>query len=227
MFQRTVLQPDLVALASAPILMSAAMLLDLTPSADDTTGLLALVGDSPDRWMWANATFLLAAVAWTTAAIGLFRRLGQRSRSIAVGAIALAAGGAALGLIEATMAYLPGLAQSGASVAEQVAVVEQLDSSAPAMVFELVHIVGWLGGLLLVVTGLFLTRVVPRWVPATVFAGLVGVIVFVSGPGLAVAGAVMAAGTTALAMHLARPDRASSFGVQTPTSVGAGQEAPR
>lgn len=221
MSRRTISQPDLVALAVAPILMGAAMLLDLTPFAADTTELLALVEENPARWAWANAVFLLAGVAWTVAAIGLFRRLGPHSRTIAVGAAALTAGGVALGLIEATMAYLPGLARSGASVAEQVTVVEQLDSSAPVLAFEVVHIIGWLGGLLLVVIGLFLTRAVPRWAPAMVLMGLVGVLVFVSGPGLAVASALVAAGTTSTAVHLSRQDQAAAPTAETPSPVGA------
>ena len=198
---------DLVALAVAPALMGVAMLLDLTPSADGTAELLALVEAKPARWMWSNAVFLFAGVTWTAAAVGLWRRLGRRSRPIAVGALALAAGGAALGLIEATMAYLPSLSRSSVPVAVQVTVVEHLDASVPAMVYEIVHIIGWLGGLLLVAAGLFSTQVVPRWVPGALLAGLAGVVVFVAGPGLALASAVMTAATTALAVRLAQYDR--------------------
>lgn len=211
---------DLIALAVAPALMGVAMLLDLTPSADGTAELLALVEGNPARWMWSNAVFLLAGVAWTVAAVALWRRLGRRSRLIAAGSLALAAGGAALGLIEATMAYLPSLARSGVAVAEQVAVVEHLDASVPATVYEIVHIIGWLGGLLLVAAGLWSTRAVPRWVPATLLAGLVGVVVFVAGPGLALASLVMTAATTALAAHLGRNDHAVAS-PQAPSSVGA------
>ena len=216
---RTIPPLDLVALAAAPALMGVAMLLDLTPSADGTVELLALVEADPARWMWSNAVFLCAGVAWTIAAVGLWRRLGGRSRYIALGAIALAAGGAALGLIEATMAYLPSLARSGLPVAEQVTVVEHLDASVPAIVYEIVHIVGWLVGLLLVAAGLYLARIVPRWVPAALLVGLVGVVVFVAGPGVALASVVMTAATTALAVHLARNDQPVS--AQATSRIGA------
>ncbi|QDO89566.1 hypothetical protein FNH13_15525 [Ornithinimicrobium ciconiae] len=200
----TLTQADLVALCCAPILMGAAMLLDLTPLADDTTELLTLVAASPGRWMWANLVFLCAGVAWTVAALGLLRRLGSRSRTVALGAVGVAAGGVTLGLIEATMAYLPALAQSGASMSDRVGVVETLDASPLVLTFELVHIVGWLGGQLLIVVGLLLTRAVPRWVPVTLLVGLVGLVAFATGPGLALASCVLAAGSTGLAVHLAR-----------------------
>lgn len=203
-------QADLVALCCAPILMGAAMLMDLTPLADGTTELLALVAESPGRWMWTNVVFLCAGVAWTVAAVGLFRRLRSRSRTVALGAVGVAAGGVTLALIEATMAYVPALAQSGASVADRAGVVETLDRAPLVLIFELVHVIGWFGGLLLIVVGLFLTRVIPRWVPATMLAGLVGMVLFGAGPGVALATGLLTAGSTGLAVQLARAPQAAA-----------------
>lgn len=224
-------QPDLVALAGAPVLMGAAMLLDLTPHATSTTELLGLVAEDPGRWTLANVLYLCAGVAWTVAAVGLLRRLGSRSRIVALGAVGLTAGGVAMGLIEATMAYVPALARSGVPVTDQVEVVEALDGSAVVLTFELVHIVGWLGGLLLIVVGLFLTRAVPRWVPATLLAGLVGMVVLVTGPGLVVALAALAAGSIGLAAHLRGPARGRTThprdGVAYTSSTSEAQTAAR
>jgi hypothetical protein len=200
---------DLVALVLAPVLLGAAMLLDLTPDADGTAELLGLVGESPQRWLLSNSLFLLSGLAWTVAGIGLYRRLGRRSRTIGIGAIGVAAGGVALGLIEATVLYLPGLARSGASLDQQVRTVEYVESSAPTIAFEVVHVAGWLLGLLLVAVGLLLRRAVPRWIPATMLAGLAGMLAFSDGPGLATASAVLVVAVTGLALHLARPDQQS------------------
>ena len=196
--------PHRTALALAPALMGVAFLIDRSPQADSTEELLALVKGHPDSWLLAGSLFLAAGLAWLVAGIGIARHLGGRSRLLGVGGLALAAGGMALSLLDAAGIYLPGLATSGASLAEQVGVVEHVESSAPLLIIEIVHVAGWGLGLLLVAIGLLRTRDLPRWVPILLLASLAGMVVFADGPVLMAAVIAQVAACFVLATRLTR-----------------------
>lgn len=203
---RTSPTPYRVALVLAPVLMGAALLMDLTPQTDTTEELLAMVREHPDRWLLTGTLFLFSGLAWVVAGIGLHRMLGRRSRLVGVGGLGVAAGGAALALVDAAGYYLPALARSSASVDQQVSVVERVEGSAPLLALEIVHIAGWILGLLLVAAGLLAARVVARWIPALLIASLAGMVAFASGPGLL--GAVVAHVTALVALAVFMPPSA-------------------
>lgn len=201
---RTSPTPYRVALVLAPVLMGAALLMDLTPQTDTTEELLAMVREHPDRWLLTGTLFLLSGLAWTVAGVGLHRTLGKRSRLVGVGGLAVAAGGATLALVDAAGHYLPALARSSASIDQQVSVVERVEGSAPLLALEIVHIAGWILGLLLVAAGLLASRVVARWIPALLIASLAGMLAFASGPGLFCAVAAHVTALVALAVFMPR-----------------------
>lgn len=191
-----------VALVVAPLLMGSAMLLDLTPGTDGTSELLGAVAKEPGRWVTTGTLFLLSGLAWTLAGVGLTRMTGRRSRLAGAAGLALAAGGTALALIDAAGVYLPHLARSGAPLQEQVGVVEAVEGSAPLIAAELVHVVGWGVGMLLLAVGLLVSRALPRWIPVLLLVSLAGLVAFVQGPPLAAAVAAHVAALTGLAIHL-------------------------
>jgi len=210
-----------VALVAAPVLMGAASLVDLSPRADDTAELLALVAESPGRWEIGRLLFLLSGIAWVAAAVGLLVVFRGRSRAGLVGAVGLLLGGAAFVPIEAAGSYLAPLATGEIARSDQVTLVTAVEASGQILAFETVHVVGLLGGMVLVAVGQLRTGVVPRWAPALLVLGLVGILAFTSGVPLAIAMGAVAASMSACAVRLVRRG-----GQRTP-SVGRTGAAPR
>ncbi len=194
--------PYRLAFVLAPLLMGIAMVLDLTPGTDSTQELLAAVADQPERWLLTGTLFLLSGLGWTVTGAVLHRVARGRSRLIAVGGVLLATGGAALALLDAAGSYLPALARSGAPLEQQVAVVEQVESTPVLVVIEIVHVAGWALGLVLVAIGLLRSRVVPAWVPVLLLVGFAGMVAFTGGVPILVAATLLVVGMTGLAMGL-------------------------
>lgn len=190
------------ALVLAPALMGLAFAIDRSPQADSSEELLTLVHAHPDSWLVAGSLFLVAGLAWLVAGVGILRWFGDRSRLLGLGGLAMAAGGISLSLLDAAGIYLPGLAGSGATVEQQVSVVEHVESSAPLLVIEIVHVAGWGLGLLLVAIGLLRATSLPRWIPALLVISLAGMVAFAQGPALVAAAAVQVLGFLGLALHL-------------------------
>jgi len=194
--------PYRLAFVLAPLLMGMAMVVDLTPGTDSTQELLAAVADQPDRWLLTGTLFLLSGLAWAVTGVVLHRVARGRSRLITIGGVLLAAGGAALALLDAAGSYLPAVAGSGASLEQQVEVVEQVEST-PVLVFiEVVHVAGWALGLVLVAFGLLRSRMVSAWIPGLVLLSFVGMFAFTGGVPILVAATLLVVGMTGLAMKL-------------------------
>lgn len=193
-----------IALVLAPALMGAALLIDLTPQTDGTGELLAAVADQPGRWHLTGTLFLLSGLAWAVAGAGLVRTLAARSRLVAVAGALLGVGGIALALLDAAGFYLPAVAESAATLQEKIHVVERVEGAAPVVSTEILHLVGWGLGMLLLVVGLFVSRAVPRWIPGLLLLSLVGLLAFVSGAPLAVAVACHVAALAGLAVSVDR-----------------------
>jgi hypothetical protein len=193
-----------IARVQAPALMGAALRIDLTPQTNGTGELLAAVADQPGRWHLTGTLFLLSGLAWTVAGNGLLRMLGDRSRLVGVAGALLATGGAALALLDAAGVYLPAVAGSATSPQEQIQIVEHVEGAPLVVAGEIVHLVGWGLGMLVLVLGLLVSRAVPRWIAGLLLLSLVGISAFVSGALLAAAVTAHVAALAAVAVSAAR-----------------------
>lgn len=209
--------PYRLAFLLAPMLMGIAMILDLTPGTDSTQELLAAVAEQPDRWLLTGSMFLLSGLGWVVAGIALHRIARGRSRLVGPGGVLLAAGGAGLALLDAAGSYLPALVRSGATVEQQVAVVEHVEATPVLLVIEFVHVVGWALGLVLVAVGLLRSRMTPAWVPVLLLLSFAGMFAFTSGIPILVAAVLLVVGMTGLAVRAPQPVPAAGSGDSAPS----------
>lgn len=219
--------PYRLAFLLAPLLMGVAMAVDLTPGTDSTQELLAAVAEQPDRWLLTGTLFLLSGFAWVAVGVVLLQVSRGRSRLVAVGAVLLAAGGAALALLDAAGTYLPAVARSTASIEQQVAIVEEVETTAVVLVIEVVHIAGWAVGLLLVAVGMLRSRIVPVWAPVLALLGFAGMIAFTGGVAILVAAALLVAGMTGMAVRLPQAAPAATSAHTTPSRPAAASRTAR
>ncbi len=160
----------------APLLLLGARLTDITPQADTTADLLALIADRPSAWATGQWFFFLSGLAWVPAGVTLMRLFGRRARMGYWSAAAVAVGAAMVLAVDAAGVYLSSLATSSVPLDQQVRIVEGVESSPAILVFEIVHIVGFFGGLLLVAIALLRSRLVPVWSAALLLLGQVGLL---------------------------------------------------
>lgn len=165
------------ALVAAPLLLSAAMLSDITPDADGTKELLEIIAERPSAWTLGQTLFLLSAVAWLPAGAALMRLFGRRTPSGRWGGLLVMLGGLAVLPMDAAGLYLSPLAASSVPIDEQVEIVEAIEGSVAVIAFETVHVVGLFIGLLVVGVALLRSRIVPRLAAGTLIAALVGLII--------------------------------------------------
>lgn len=186
------------ALVIAPTLLLGALLVDITPQADDTGELLGLIAERPAMWSTGQMLFFLSAIAWVPAGLALIRLFGPRAKAGRLGGAAVLLGGLAILPVDAAGLYLSKLATSGVPLEEQVAVVEGVEGSVAVIVFEAVHVIGLFIGMLVVAVALLRRRTVPVWVPAALILAFVGLlaapnrVVEMSAMGLMVLGLGMA-----------------------------------
>jgi hypothetical protein len=164
-----------LALVAAPLLIGAASLVDITPETETTEELLTLIAERPTAWSAGQLLFFLSGVLWVPAGLALLRIVGTRTLG-RVGALAVLIGGAAILPVDAAGLYLRELATSGVPLAEQVDIVEGVDGSAPVLAFEVVHVVGLFGGLLVLALGLLRARIAPVWTPVVLLVALAGLL---------------------------------------------------
>lgn len=210
-----------VAFILGPLLMGIAMAIDLTPGTDSTQELLAAVAEQPDRWLLTGTLFLLSGLAWIAVGAALLRICRGLSRLVVVGAVLLAAGGAALALLDAAGTYLPAVALSTATVEQQIAIVEEVETTPVLLVIEVVHIAGWALGLVLVTVGMLRSRIVPVWVPVLTLLGFAGMLVFAGGVAILVAAALLLVGMMGMAVRLPQAAPAAASADPAPTRPAA------
>lgn len=198
----------------APVLLGAALLTDITPQAADTQELLLLIADQPAAWSMGQTLFFLSSVLWLPAGYALARLFRPGPRIGRVAAAAVAVGGLAVLAIDAAGLYLRHLAASDIPLDQQVALVESVEGSPTVLVFETIHVVGLVLGLLLLGVAMLRHRDLPRWAGAFVVAGTVGLAVAPGRAFLAAAVALLVVGLGMAAVASARagaplPDSAS------------------
>lgn len=201
-----------LSLVLAPALMGAALLIDITPQADDTEELLTLIAGNPAAWSIGQTLFFLSALAWLPAGLALMRLFGQRARVGRLAGAAVAIGGLAMMAVDAAALYLRELAASDIPIAEQVSLVEGVEGSPAVLVFEIVHIAGLFLGLLVVGVLMLRHRRLPRWAGALVLVGLAGMVAAPSGPPLAAAAALLVTGLGAAAVRVGHPAEDELYG---------------
>lgn len=177
-----------VALVLAPLLLLVATLVDITPQAETNADLLALVAENPSAWSTGQLLFFVSGFFWVPAGWGLVRLFGHRSRLGRTGAAVLTVGGVTIVPVDAAGLYIPALASSDLALADQTRIVEAVEASAGVIVFEVVHVVGLLVGLVVVAIAVFRSRVLPVWVGVAVLVTLVGML---AAPGPVAQAAVM------------------------------------
>lgn len=165
-----------LALVAAPAVTTVALAIDVSPQADTTEELLLLVSGNAQRWSTGLTLFLLSGPLWVPAGIALLRLFG-RGRALGWwAAVAVLVGGVAIVPVDTSNVYLSGLATSGIPLAEQVAIADGVNSAPTLLAIELLHGVGFAGGLLVVAIALFRSRIVPPWAAAGIVVGLVGLL---------------------------------------------------
>ena len=189
-------------LVLAPALLGAALLTDITPQADDTRELLALIADEPGSWSTGQTLFFLSAVMWVPAGLALVRMFGRGAPIGWLGGAAVAVGGLAVLPVDAAGLYLRELAGSEIPLDQQIALVERVESSPTLIVFEIVHVVGLFLGLLVVGVAMLRHRGLPRWAGALVLVGMVGTAAAPGRAGLASALALLVVGLGVAAVRL-------------------------
>lgn len=192
------------ALVTAPLLLSAAMLSDITPDADGTKQLLELIAERPSAWTLGQALFLLSALAWLPAGLALMRLFGGRTPSGRWGGLLVLIGGLAVLPTDAAGLYLRPLAASSVPIDEQVEIVEAVEGSVAVIAFETVHVVGLFIGLLVVGVAMLRSRVVSKPVAIAVIAALVGLIVNLHPAMEAVSTALLVLGLGAAGLRILR-----------------------
>lgn len=165
-----------VALVLAPLVLVAATLVDITPQAKTNAELLALVAQNPSAWSTGQLLFFVSGFFWVPAGLGLVRLFGHRSRLGRTGAAVLAVGGVAIIPVDAAGLYIPALASSDVALVDQARIVEAVEASTGVVVFEAVHVVGLLVGLVVVAIAVFRSRVLSAWVGVAVLVALVGML---------------------------------------------------
>ena len=165
------------ALFVAPLFMLGAMLRDITPDADGTAELLALIAERPGAWTLGQTLFILSAIAWLPAGLGLMRLFGGRHLVGRWGGLLILLGGLAILAVDAAGLYLRPLVESDVPTEQQVSIVEGVEGSAAVIAFETVHVVGLFIGLLVVAVAMLRSRELPRLAPVALIGALIGLIV--------------------------------------------------
>jgi len=129
----------------------------------DAAKQLSIVADNTGRWYAAHALVLVALALVVPAFIGLAHILEATRPTLShLGLIAFVPGLVVLAALAGMELVLWQIAQPAADRAEMIALAERLDESAgiaALFVLVLLYPVAWL----LVGTGLYLARLVPRW----------------------------------------------------------------
>lgn len=191
-------------LVAAPLLLAAAALVDITPETETTAELLSLVAERPTAWSAGQLLFFLSGILWIPAGLGLLRLFGRGSALGRAGSLAVLIGGAAILPVDAAGLYLTELATSAVPLAEQVRVVDGVESSVPVLVFESVHVVGLFAGLLVVAVALVRTRALPVWMPSVLVIALAGLLAAPHRAVQTAALAVLVAGFAGIAARVLR-----------------------
>lgn len=214
-----------LSLVLAPTLLGAALLTDLSPQAHDTRELLDLIRERPGAWSTAQALFLLSALAWLPAGLALSRLFARGARLARFAAAAVAIGGLAMLPIDAAGLYVRDLATSDIPQAQQMSLVERVESSPILLALETVHAAGLILGLSVVGVAMLRRRDLPRWAGALVLVGVVGIVTAPGGPLLAVAAALLVGGLGVAALHVDRGTDAELRDAGRPSVTTNGEPA--
>lgn len=159
----------------AGVLITTGFALDPHRDTDSDAALIQAVTADPGRFYWANTIAAVGLVLLAAVGLAVLRLVRHRARVLATvaGMLLIIGGAAAAAGIFMYGAVLSGMVESGQSTQVSVALQESLGNSArPGLAF-VVGFPGFALGMLLAAVALAMSRATPRWVPATLLAGLV------------------------------------------------------
>lgn len=196
------------------VLITIAFLLDPATDVENGADLVGVVAETPDRFY--VSTTLGAFGFAMTAAVGLavLRLVHGRGRVLAtVGGLMLTIAGvaAAAGLFMYG-SVVTALVESGQDLTVVAGLQDSLEDSSRVALPFLVGFPGLLLGLVLCGVALLLSRAVPRWVPAVLLAGCLGVVVLGETALSSVADLLLTAGFLGIGLALWRATAAGRSG---------------
>lgn len=193
-------------IAVAGVLFTVGFALDDTPDADTGTELVAAVAGSPDRFYWSNTIGALGLVLVAAVGLAVMRLVQHRGRALAtvggllllIGAPAAAAGQFMYG------AVVTGMVESGQDRADMAALQDSLGESARTGLTFVIGFPAVMLGMVVCAAALLVSRVVPRFVPALLIAGVLAVLVLGETPASTVADLLLTSAFIGIAWSLWR-----------------------
>jgi hypothetical protein len=169
-----------IALVATPAIWLASGIIS-PPLKTDQGKQLAVVATHPDRWYWFTLLLLVGGVLLIPALFGIMRLLRTRSPKLGLIGGWLAQLGALVAIGDASSQLITWLmVRPGQDPVQMTRLLDSMDSSAGANIAYTIGGPAILLGVLLLSIGLYRSRVAPRWVPVTFFAGCVVSIVALS-----------------------------------------------